>query len=81
MIELLKTQRVHDKILLAVQTRQIYTTQTQLVLINSLLEEAEALPQQPVGWLCLTYLFSTNTAISETKGQGWTVILLPVKEG
>ena len=33
-----------------------------------------------VGWLVgwsLTCLFSTNMAISETKGQGWTVILLP----
>ena len=29
-----------------------------------------------VGW-SLTSLFSTNTAISETKGQGWRVILLP----
>jgi len=25
--------------------------------------------------LCLTSLFSTNMAISETKGQGWRVIL------
>jgi len=57
MIELLKTQRVHDKILLAVQTRQIYTRQTQLVLINSLLEEAEALPQQPVGWMVFNVPF------------------------
>jgi len=32
-----------------------------------------------VGWLVrwsFTSLFSTNTAISETKGQGWRVILL-----
>ena len=29
-----------------------------------------------VGW-SLTSLFSTNTAISETKGQGWRVIILP----
>jgi len=29
-----------------------------------------------VGW-SLTSLFSTNTAISETKGQEWRVILLP----
>ena len=29
-----------------------------------------------VGW-SLTSLFSTNTAISEMKGQGWRVILLP----
>ena len=32
------------------------------------------------GWLVrwsLTSLFSTNMAISEMKGQGWTVILLP----
>jgi len=29
-----------------------------------------------VGW-SLTSLFSTNTAISEIKTQGWTVILLP----
>jgi len=28
------------------------------------------------GW-SLTSLLSTNTAISETKGQGWRVILLP----
>jgi len=36
--------------------------------------------QGRVGWLVgwsLTSLFSTNTAISETKGQGWTVIMLP----
>jgi len=32
-----------------------------------------------VGW-SLTSLFSTNTAISETKGQGWRVILLPSEE-
>jgi len=31
---------------------------------------------QLVGW-SLTSLFITNTAISETKGQGWRVILLP----
>jgi len=34
------------------------------------------------GWLfgwSLTSLFSTNTAISEMKGQGWTVILLPTE--
>ena len=29
-----------------------------------------------VGW-SLTSLFSKNTAISDTKGQGWRVILLP----
>jgi len=29
-----------------------------------------------VGW-SLTSVFSTNTAISETKGPGWRVILLP----
>jgi len=29
-----------------------------------------------VGW-SLTSLFSTNTAISEKKGQTWRVILLP----
>jgi len=29
-----------------------------------------------VGWSLMS-LFSTNTAISETKGQGWRVILLP----
>ena len=29
-----------------------------------------------VGW-SLTSLFNTNTAISEKKGQGWRVILLP----
>jgi len=34
--------------------------------------------QRLVGWsLGLTSLFSTNAAISETKGQGWRVILLP----
>ena len=33
-----------------------------------------------VGW-SLTSLFSTNTAISQMKGQGWRVILYPVKEG
>jgi len=54
MIELLKTQRVHDKILLAVQTRQIYTRRTQLVLINSLLE---ALPHHPVGWIVFNVPF------------------------
>jgi len=27
-----------------------------------------------VGWLILTSLFSTNTAISQTKGQGWRAI-------
>jgi len=35
-----------------------------------------------VGWLLgwsLTSLFSTNTAISETKGQGWRVIFLPIE--
>jgi len=30
-----------------------------------------------IGWLEFNVLFSTNTAISETKGQGWRVILLP----
>jgi len=28
-----------------------------------------------IGWL--VGVLSTNTAVSETKGQGWTVILLP----
>ena len=35
-----------------------------------------------IGWLVgwsVTSLFSTNTAISETKGQGWRVILLPTE--
>ena len=30
-----------------------------------------------VGWLEFNVPFSTNTAISELKGQGWRVILLP----
>jgi len=38
--------------------------------ICSLINSAERL----VGWT-LTSLFRTNMAISETKGQGWTVIL------
>jgi len=36
-----------------------------------------------IGWLVgwsLMSLFSTNTAISETKGQGWRVTLLPSEE-
>jgi len=31
------------------------------------------------GWLEFNVPFSTNTAISETKGQGWRVILLPTE--
>jgi len=29
----------------------------------------------------LTFFFSTNMAISEMKGQGWSAIPIPVKEG
>jgi len=44
--------------------------------VNCLLEKLDDDDEHLVGW-SLTSLFSTNMAITETKGQGWRVILLP----
>jgi len=48
--------------------------------VNTVVDSSEPCRSKYVSWLVswsLTSLFSTNMAVSETKGQGWRVIFLP----